>query len=318
MNFSSKASARRQRAAGALACAAAVAVLGACGGSTSQYETFVPKRLFAFGDEASVLIASGQNYSVNGLDASSAIDCTALPIWVQSVATLYGFVFAECNPGHVAEPQARDLAAAGAKVADVAAQVDSQVAAGGFRDQDLALVLIGQNDILELYAQYPLRSELDLLADAGARGRQLARLVKTLIDLGARVVVSNLPDLGLSPYAFTERSRNFDLDRAALITRLVTAFNEQLGANLVLDGRFVGLMQTDVRIQAMVKSPASFALVNVIDPVCTVALPDCTTATLVSGALPSQYLWADATQLSTGGQTQLAAMAIERATRNPF
>jgi phospholipase/lecithinase/hemolysin len=318
MIFSSKASPRWPRAVAGLMCAAALALFGACGGGTEQYQSFTPGRLYAFGDDASVLTGSGRKYAVNGVDSSGAIDCSLEPIWVQTVAASYGFVFAECNPSNVSEPQAHTYAAAGAKVGDVAAQVDAQVAAGGFRDTDLVLVLAGANDILGLYADYPLRNEADLLADAAARGRELAQVVNRLAALGAKVVVSNLPDLGLSPYARAERSANSDTDRAALITRLITAFNEQLGITVLQDGRYVGLMQADLRFQTADRSPASFGLVNVADAVCTAVLPNCTTATLVASATASQYLWADATRLSTGGHAQLGSLAVTRARGNPF
>jgi hypothetical protein len=196
---------------------------------------------------------------------------------VQSVASIYGFTFAECNPTSDFDPKARTHAVVGAKVADVAAQVEAQVAAGGFRADDLALVLAGTNDVLELYSQYPLRPEASLLEDARERGRRMAQVVNRLVDLGAKVIVSNLPDMGLSPYAATEAKANTDIDRAAMISRITAAFNEQLGANVLLDGRFVGLMQTDLRIQAANRSPGSFGLANATEAVCTVALPNCTT-----------------------------------------
>jgi hypothetical protein len=47
-------------------------------------------------------------------------------------------------------------------------------------------------------------------------------------------------------------------------------------------------------------------------------LPNCTTATLVTGATATQYLWADATRLAPGGHALLSGMAIDRARRNPF
>jgi lysophospholipase L1-like esterase len=318
MIFSSKASPRWHRRVAGLACAAALAVVGACGGGTSQYDPFVPQRLFAFGDENSVLTGDGHKYGVNGLNASGDIDCTLSPIWVQTVAVLYGFKFAECNPNQDYDLRAHMYAAAGAKVSDVAAQVDAQVAAGGFRDKDLVLVLVGANDLLELYSQYPQRSEDDLAAEAASRGLALARVVNHLVTLGAKVIVSNLPDIGLSPYAIAEHLANPGIDRAALITRLVTVFNEQLGVNILLDGRYIGYMQTDLRTQAIQRSPASFGLTNSSNAVCTTAPPDCTTATLVTDAVPSQYLWASGILLAPGGQSQLATMAIERATRNPF
>ena len=48
------------------------------------------------------------------------------------------------------------------------------------------------------------------------------------------------------------------------------------------------------------------------------ALPNCTTNTLVAGATAGQYLWADDTRLSSAGHAQLASLAIDRARRNPF
>jgi hypothetical protein len=321
MIFSSKATPRRQPAVAsrvvAGACVLVLTLLAACGGGTSQFDPFVPKRLLAFGDDSSALTTRGHKYSVNGLDANGVISCNAEPLWVQSLAAQYGFAFAECNPTNI-EPQARMLAAAGAKVADVAAQVEAQVASGGFRDGDLATVLAGTNDVLELYSLYPGRSEDSLLAEARSRGEILAGVVNRLVGLGVKVVVSDLPDLGMSPFAAVQKQLDSNVDRPALITRLTTAFNEQLGVKVVLDGRYVGLVQAQLRWQAISRSAGSFGLTNIVDPICTVPLPDCTTATLLTGAVASQSLWADDTRLSTGGQAQLATLAIDRARRNPF
>ncbi len=52
----------------------------------------------------------------------------------------------------------------------------------------------------------------------------MAQVVNRLVDLGAKVIVSNLPDMGLSPYAATEAKANTDIDRAAMISRITAAF----------------------------------------------------------------------------------------------
>ena len=322
MILSSKAARRWRLSVAATATLAAVALVAACGGGTSQFEPFVAQRAFAFGDDSSALRSDGKRYGVNGVNATTgAIDCTLEPLWVQIIAGYYGFVFAECNLAATpAVPKAFMHAAAGAKVADVAAQVEAQVAAGGLRDKDLALVLAGANDVLELYAQYPAVPEAALLNEARARGERMAAVVNRLVALGARVIVSNLPDMGMSPFARAESLANASsgFDRAALISRLTTAFNERLGVKVLLDGRFVGLAQMDLRTQSAARSPASFGFTDVSTAVCTVAPPDCTTATLVTGATAATYLWADSTRLSSGGQGSLATLALERARRNPF
>lgn len=312
MNPLSKVPARWARTAASLA--AAVALLAACGGGTTQYDPFVAQRVIAFGDDASTLTSTGRRHGVNGLDADGNFDCRLLPIWTQSLANAYGFVFAECNPDNV-EPRAIMMAAAGARVADVAAQVEAM---GSFRDRDLAAVMAGAHDIFDIYLQYPQQPEAALIEQARARGRLMAQVVNRMVSLGAKVVVANLPDLGLTPYARRESTDNNDPDRAALISRLTTVFNEQLGVNLLLDGRFVGLVQIDLISQAIGRFPASYGFANISDGVCAVALPDCMQNTLVTDGNASTYLWADDKQFAPGGQDQLAAQAIGRAQSNPF
>ena len=196
------------------------------------------------------------------------------------------------------------------QVARAALQVDNQ-----FGDKDLATMLAGANDVLELYARYPAESRDALLNEARSRGRQLALAVNALVKLGARVVVSDLPSLGLTPFARKERALHTDTDRAALLTDLTTAFNEQLGVNILLDGRYIGLVQADLQFRAIADNPGSL---NVTEGACTVAVPLCSTATLVPGATAFTHLWADDTRMSGFGQSQLATLAIDRASRNPF
>jgi outer membrane lipase/esterase len=318
MIFSSMAASRIRRAAAGLGALVALGLVASCGGGTSQSEPFLAQRYFAFGDEASVLTPTGRNYAVNGLATDGTVNCNALPIWTQQLAAFYGFVLAECNPTAVADIKARSFAAVGARVAEVAAQVDAQVAAGGFRDKDISTVMVGVNDIVELYGQYPAQSEAALLADARARGERAASVVNRLVDLGSKVVVATIPDMGLSPWARAQKALFTDTDRAALISRLSTAYNEQLGVKLRLDGRFIGLVQLDLQVQVINRSPGSFGFANVTDGACATALPDCTTATLVTNGDANLYLWADGTRLSAGGQAQLGSLAASRASRNPF
>jgi outer membrane lipase/esterase len=297
-----------------------LALLAACGGGTEQYEAFVAGRVIAFGDDNSALTSDGRRFGTNGLETVSdvtRVNCNLQPIWVQSVASYYGYVFANCNTATPAPtPRALMYAAPGARVADVAAQVETLASTGGgVRPDDLALVHVGMHDIFDLYAQFPASSEAALLAEVRQRGERAAQVVNRLVALGARVVVANLPDLGMTPFARAEGA-----DRAALITRMTNVFNETLGVKVLLDGRYVGLAQMDLRTQSAARAPSLFGLADISTAACasTAPLPDCTTGTLVTGAIAENWLWADGKVLASGGQNNLASLALERVQRNPF
>jgi outer membrane lipase/esterase len=317
----------------ALLATALLALLAACGGSTSQRDPFVAQRLFALGDEASVLLpdptvppstTAALKYSPNvdfGVAPAVQISCADQPLWIQSVAALYGFTFKECNPGNVAEPLAATFATVGARVADIEAQA---ARAGAFREKDLVTVMMGTNDVLQAYRAI-IDSQGSVTEDQVAgelrnRAETLANKINQIVGLGARVIVATVPDLGLSPFGRTEEA--VGAGRAELLTRLTTAFNEQLGIKILLDGSLIGLVQTDQMVQAMVRSPGNFGLINAVDAVCLPSrpLPTCTTRadSLIPGGDAGTFLWADGTRMSFGGHSYLGRLAQDRATRNPF
>lgn len=307
--------ATRLLAAGGL-CLALLAA--GCGGGTSQFEPYVPDQYVAFGDEASVVLTDGRRFTVNPINSFGAVDCRTEPIWTQAVATHYGFTFAECNPDGVTEFKARVRAAAGARAIDLSAQIDAHLAAGGFAPKTVATVMLGTNDVLELYAQYPTRSEEDITNELRERGVQLAGQVNRLVDLGVRVIVATAPDLALSPFGAAQKAAFTDTDRAALLSRLTAAINGRLRINILNDGRFVGLVLADEAILTITRAPAVFGIDNVSSAVCTVALPDCSTQTLATGGTSARWLWADDRQLAYGGQLRLGTLAVARAANNPF
>lgn len=307
-----------RRCGAALAAWCTALVVAGCGGGTSQYEPFQPDEYLAFGDESSVILSDGRRYTVNPLGTTGAIDCSAEPIWTQAVAARYSFVFQECNPGGATEFKARMRATVGAKVADFKAQIDAQVARGGFAAKTLSTVMVGANDVLELYAQYPRLSEDQLTAEVRARGIELANQVNRLVGLGPKVIVSTLPDLGLTPYATAQKAAFTDTDRAALISRLTAAFNARLRVNVLNDGRFVGLVLADETTQSISRAATAFGISDAVTAVCTTALPDCTSSTLVASGASAQWLWADATHMAYGGHLRVGTLAVGRAANNPF
>ncbi|MDQ6681505.1 MAG: SGNH/GDSL hydrolase family protein [Pseudomonadota bacterium] len=310
------------------------ALLASCGGG-SQVQTFMPDRVIAFGDETSVIDdfmgnGNGRKYTVNATVSATdpTLACQQNPLWIQAVASTHGLVFPQCNPqpNPAVAPTSRIRATAGAKAADIAAQIDAQLGQSAFTTKDLTTVLVGQNDILAQYAQYPSVSAATLLENVGAAGTALGDQVNRIANAGAKVLISTVPDLGVTPFAVTERAAHTDTDRAVLLSVLTKAFNDRMRSRIINDGRMIGLILTDEYIQSVVRIVNGGGFTNVIDGVCDLSksalvppsLLDCTNLTLVAGGNGTSYLWADATHLSSGGQAALGSLATARAANNPF
>lgn len=300
--------------------AVALAALAACGGGKGQIEPFAPTRLISFGDEQSLLTADGKRYSVNALKSGTTtgeVDCAGNPIWVQSLTSQFGLVLAQCNPEN--KPVTAFLrGSVGAKVADVKAQIDQQLASGSVGPKDLLLVNVGFYDVLEAYQQFPTRSEGELIGLLQQRGRDLAQQVNRLANANGRVVVLTVIDAGLTPAGLNEKATKTDTDRAALLTRLTNAFNVAMRLALIEDGRLIGLVLADEAITTAVRFPGAFGYTDVTQGACNVALPNCTTATLRSEVGTNVWLWADSLRLGAAGQSLVGNAALTRAVNNPF
>lgn len=310
----------RRRALSALVCAASL--LAACGGG-APIEPFVARRLIVLGDESSVLESNGAKYSVNALAADGVtLNCEANLLWVQILARVYGLTFGECPSGS-APTTALMRASADATVSSISAQID---AVGGFVAKDLVTLLVGANDILAQYALVVAgpRTEGEAGAVLKSAGEALAGQVNRIANTGGKVLISTVPDLGLTPFAIAEET--LVAGRAALLTRLTQAFNDNLRNKIINDGRRIGLLLTDELVQSVVRNPAAAGLANATQAVCNPGLPrtGCTTLTLVTPAAPaasasaSTYLWADDRLFSAGGHTLLGTQAASRAAGNPF
>jgi outer membrane lipase/esterase len=297
--------------------AAGVALtLAACGGGSGQVEPFEPTRILAMGDQTSRLEADGRKYTVNALvEGGTALDCETHPLWVQIVAEVFDLAFPQC-PGENTAPTGVMLATNGAKAADIQAQVDAVEAS--FTEDDLVTMLVGANDIIELYAQFPTRSEDDIGAELRARGRTWGAQINRVALAGPAVLVVTVPDVGKTPFALAEESAN--AGRAALLTRLTDQYNAGMRLEIINDGRMIGLAFGDLEVQNIVRFPGAFGFANVTEAACLASapLPNCTTATLVANADPINWLWADDRHLSPGGHNRLGAIAASRATNNPF
>ena len=337
--------------------ALAAALLAACGGGTAQVEAFKPDRLIVLGDENSLIEdyvdAEGKHdgfkYTVNDRSATTSGKCLTLPSAAQSVASLYGFVFPQCNPNAIT-PLAFTLAARGATVGSVttglAVQLQNVKAVTQGNDlgaKDLVMLLIGANDIIELYERTLAGlSPANAQAEAGRRGTLAADQVNdAILATGARALVITVPDLGLSPYAVNANKTN--PGASSLLSSLTYEFNAYLRTRIDasrFDGRNYGLVLADDIVAAMSKLPASFLTAPAVgnlaacdiadglsaDAVASAVLKCNTTATvssatevkLVDGANSGSHLWASDRHLGPSAHSRIGAQAQSRAATNPF
>lgn len=322
--------ARLARCAGSLAAGAlALGLLSSCGGGSSeQIEPFVPTRLLVFGDEMSVLTKTpplGRRYSVNGLNKdTAAFNCSLQPVWTQVLANTYLFAFEECNTTGVLVPQAKIYAKPGAKSLDFAAQVAEALAAtGSFTETDLVTVLLGANDVLDLFQnQYlldPTQATYDaVINELMTRGARLGVQINELIALGPRVILSTMPLMNLTPYAIQLAAARRDPNLLGVLLNFSNTFNTALRVNIVNDGRYIGLVELDALLDDGVSDPPRYGLTNITSAVCAVALPDCTTNTLVANGNALTWLWASDLWMGVVAHQNLGNFARGRALGNPF
>ena len=357
---------RRFRALAPWRSAAAVLMLGAltaCGGGGERSSQFQPTALTVFGDEASVIgtgplpvgngIAEGYRYTVNGFTTSTTgtpavttttFNCLVNPIWVQQLASFYGFGLPGCPLTADTAKTSRSFAQAGSGVAALVAQVDAALAQRAFTRTDLVTVYTGQNDLIALYnalladaaitdKNAACKYDVGSAGSAGAVARQAVLLGDAVADQvnriaaggnGGRVLFLTVPSLEISPLGVAEKalSQGSGFDRAACLGNLSSAFNSGLRTEVVQDGRLLGLVQVDEQVLSAVKGLIGYS--DVTQAICSVALPGCTTATFatltpaVTADNYAAFLWADDRHFSVNMHSRVGSLAITRAYNNPF
>jgi len=337
-----------RRALAGLGFGLALMVLAACGGGTEQITPFAPTRMLVLGDEMSVLTNAtdppiGRKYSVNALQSADPTrpDCTVYPLWHQAVATTYRFAYRECNPSGLAVTAAKIYARPGAKVASLVGQLAEAAAENGsFSNTDLFTVLVGANDVLDVYQNLYLANPGTDAYNAGLselrlRGVRLAAFVNELTranvgDIaGPKVILSTIPLMNLTPYARQEALARPGVPVLSVLLDFSNAFNTALRAGdsangfvgIVNDGRFIGLVELDALLNAGFNDPTRYGLVNSLQPVCdplTWNTASCTTATLVTNGSATTWLWASNLWMGPTAHLNLGNFARGRVLDNPF
>lgn len=254
--------------------------------------------------------------------------------WVQRVAASFGLGF-RAETGCTNEGLgATNLAEAGDKVADVLLKIDEAHNNKQLKSGVLVTVMVGQNDILELYQQVMDGeiSEGQAVLQLQRRGERLAEAVRDVADKGAKVILVKTPNLKLSPFAALA-GENSDL---------LDTLSEEFNDALYLDNRITRLGRSiagvDTNEVALAStSPAGYT--NQTEACDKDKLFDaqtntrivpgdydddrfdyfrdmakaCTVLTLKDGVNPSNYVWATPIHLGPGAHSYIGSVAFNRA-----
>ncbi|MCD2512254.1 SGNH/GDSL hydrolase family protein [Comamonas endophytica] len=306
-----------RRTALVTACATAV-LLAACGSSTTE-SALKPSRFIAFGDAVTDLGQNGSSYTVNN---------GSVNIWTRYVASQYGMEIKPSSQGglNYAFGNARIAvtpdAAGNAATPTLAAQIDSFLAANTLQGDDVVLLNAGLSDMV-----VGLRAVIDgtqtadqYIASARALGKQYADQIRRLTNAGAKhVVFSGVYSLGRTPWAI-ERGQAANADQA---TR---AFNDALLIGVTDLGNSTLYVELEYYVNEYVDHPGNYGFSNATTPVCTSVDPGpgigigagevnsalCTNSTLVAGADPEKFVFADKVYLAPSANRQFGAHAYDK------
>jgi phospholipase/lecithinase/hemolysin len=296
--------------------AVATAMLASCGGG-SLIDDFSPRRVVAFGDEATAMESDGRKYSINAVESEDEDEpvCSVYPNWAQYVAEWYSLEFDECAAADGSATPSINEAQAGARIADVEAQVDAFIDGGGnFSDSDLVLVMAGANDVIDQFEAYEAgdATESAVIAELRERAEQLAEVVNRIARDDGRVLIATVPHLHRSPYARAKTDAQQDV-----IERMVNEFNSRLRTEILNDGHLIGIVRTDIEVARILDSPSSRNVTNTREAACLDPLPNCTANRLVADA-NVRYMWADDLRFGPQVQRRFGELAVRRARNNPF
>jgi phospholipase/lecithinase/hemolysin len=300
------------------ACASAL-VLAACGGGNSIVSQFTPTRAIAFGDGMGDLGQNGARYTIN--DGS-------VNIWTQYVAVSYGTTLTTAAQGGLsyatgnARVAATPDAAGNANTPTVTQQIDTFLAGHALDAGDLVLVSAGTSDVIVETEKVLTGAETkdQALANLATAGQALGAQVRRLVNAGGQhVVVAGPYNIGRSPWAL-------QLGQGQLMQDLVTQFNDKFLVSVVDLGANVLYVDAALYFNLVTANPSTNSITDISTPVCTTIDPGpgigtgtnqvnsnlCTPQTLVAGANPSLFLFADRVYVTPRGQQLFGDYAFTR------
>lgn len=298
---------------------ATTALLAACGSSTTE-SAITPSRFIGFGDAHSDLGQKGSKYTINDDSVNN---------WAAQVVNRYGKTLTASATGgnSYAIGNARVAltpdAAGDASTPTIQAQITSFLAKDTFGANDVVLINGGISDLIVAMAavQAGTLSEADMLTTAETAGKALATEVRRLVTAGAKyVVVSGTYDLSKSPWAKS-------IDKVSLLNAASTKFNDALLISIVDLNANVLYLDTAYFVNLYDATPAVYGFGNKDQPaVCTsvdagpgigigtgqINSALCNNNTLISGADPKRYVYADPVYMTPSAHRQLGDYAYDK------
>ncbi|CAN7644570.1 MAG: SGNH/GDSL hydrolase family protein [Acidovorax sp.] len=301
-----------------VAACASVALLAACGSSTTE-SAITPQRFIAFGDAMSDVGQNGSRYTVNDGSVNN---------WTLQVAANYGKPLTASSAGGTsyatgnARVSAKPDAAGNASTRTITEQIDAFLAGGSFTGSDLVIVSGGVSDVISGMAAVTAGTQTEAAMVAAARkaGEDLAAQVRRLVAAGAKyVVVTGTYDLSKSPWAKS-------IGREALLTDASSRFNDGLLVGIVDLGANVLYVDSAYYVNLYTSVPGNYGFNNATTAVCTsvdatngigigagqVNSALCNSSTLLSGANQVSYVFADSVYLTPSAQRQFGTYAYDR------
>lgn len=301
-----------------VAACASVALLAACGSSTTE-SAISPARFVAFGDANSDVGQNGSRYTVNDGSVNN---------WTLQVAANYGKPLAAVSAGGTsysvgnARIQGKPDAAGKAGTPTVTEQIDAFLANGKFAANDVTLLTGGISDVITGMAAVNAGTQTEAAMVAASRkaGEDMAAQVRRLVNAGAKyVLVTGTYDLGKTPWAKT-------IGREALLSNASSRFNEGLLVNIVDLGANVLYVDLAYYVNLYAGTPGNYGFNNATTAVCTsvdaangigigagqVNSALCNTSTLLAGARQDAYVFADSVYLTPSAQRQFGTYAYDR------
>lgn len=302
-----------------VAACASVAMLAACGSSTTD-SAITPTRFIAFGDAVNDIGQTGKRYTVNDGSVNN---------WTLQIATNYNKPLTAASAGgqSYATGNARIKispdAAGNAATRTITGQIDTFLANGGsFGASDVVLMSAGTSDVIAGMAavQAGTQTEAAMAAASRQAGEDMAAQVRRLVTAGAKyVVVTGTYDLGKTPWAKS-------IARETVLSNASSRLNEGLLVGIVDQGANVLYVDLAYYVNLYANSPGSFGFSDATTPVCTsvdssngigigagqINSALCSLSTLRPGANANSYVFADSVYLTPSAQRQFGVYAYDR------